>query len=116
MEQMTKHGEMTKKASACTFGALLAVILVPAGAARADTTDADFTQYLESHGIHLGTASQTVNMAHVMCQDLDAGYTQSDEVKQLTDANRLNEAQAKLFVGAATADYCPDKHPASRPS
>jgi Protein of unknown function (DUF732) len=114
--EMTKQGDMTKKIVASTFGALLAVSLVSAATARADTTDADFTQYLESHGIHLGTTSQTVNMAHVMCQDLDAGYTQADEVKQLTDANRLNEAQAKLFVGAATADYCPNKHPASKPS
>ena len=34
---------MTKKISACTFGALLAVILVPA-AAHADNTDAEFIQ------------------------------------------------------------------------
>src|SRR5271169_155963 len=112
---MTKQGKMAKKISACTFGALLAVILVPAAAARADNTDVEFTQYLGAHGVHLGTVSQTVNMARVMCQDLDAGYTQTDEVKQLTDAQRVNEAQAELFIGAATADYCPNKHPASRP-
>ena len=113
---MTKQREMIKKISACTFGALLAVILVPAAAARADNTDAEFTHYLDAHGVHLGTVSQTVNMARVMCQDLNAGYTQTDEVKQLTDANRLNQPQAELFIGAATADYCPDKHPARRPN
>jgi Protein of unknown function (DUF732) len=113
---MMKQREMTKRISACVFGGLLAVLLVPGGVARADQTDQDFTNFLQSHGIELGTTGQTVNMAHVMCQDLDAGYTQADEVKQLTDANRLNEAQAKLFVGAATADYCPNKHPASKPS
>jgi hypothetical protein len=88
---------------------------MPAATARADTTDAEFDQYLETHGVHLGTASQTVNIAQVMCQDLNDGFTQADEVKQLTDSNRLNEAQAEIFVGAATADYCPNKHPTSRP-
>ena len=49
-------------------------------------------------------------------QDLDAGYTEKDEVDQLTGAKRLNPGQAQLFVGAATADYCPQHHPASKPS
>ncbi len=106
---------MTKKICACTFGALLAVMLVPATVASADQTDADFTNYLDSHGIHLGTAPQTVNMARVMCHDLDAGYTQTDEVDQLTGAHRLSRAQAQLFVGAATADYCPNHHSPNRP-
>jgi hypothetical protein len=113
---MTKKidGRMTKKISACMFGALLAVFLVPAGA-RADTTDAEFTQYLEAHGIHLGTPSQTAGMARTMCQDLENGYTQKDEVTQLTDAQKLSQAQAEIFIGAATADYCPNKHPATPP-
>ena len=106
---------MTKKLSTCAFGALLALIVMPAGAAHADSTDADFINYLGSHGIHLGTASQTVNMAHAMCQDLNAGYTARDEVDQLLGAQRLTPAQAQVFIGAATADYCPDKHPASPP-
>ncbi|OBH07819.1 hypothetical protein A5696_21030 [Mycobacterium sp. E2699] len=111
-----KHREMTKKISACTFGALLAVVLVPAGAAHADQTDQDFTNFLQSHGINLGSPSQTVNMAHVMCKDLDAGYTEKDEVDQFTGAHRLNQDQAQMFVGAATADYCPSHHPASNPA
>ncbi len=106
---------MTKKICAGMFGALLAVVLVPAAVASADQTDSDFTNYLDSHGVHLGTASQTVNMARVMCHDLDAGYTQTDEVDQLTGAHRLSQAQAQLFVGAATADYCPKYHSPTRP-
>ena len=98
------------------FGALLAVMLVPAAVASADNTDADFSSYLESHGIQLGTASQTANMARTMCQDLAGGYTQTDEIDQLTGAHRLSQAQAQAFVGAATADYCPNKHPASPPT
>jgi opacity protein-like surface antigen len=108
--------EMTRKISACAFGALLAVLLVPAGVAQADQTDQDFNSFLQSHGINLGTAGQAVNMAHVMCQDLDAGYTEKDEVDQITGAHRLNQGQAQMFVGAATADYCPQHHPASKPS
>ena len=108
--------EMTKKISTCAFGALVAVALVPTGVARADQTDQDFTNFLQSHGVNLGTTAQTVNMARVMCKDLDAGYTEKDEVDQLTGAKRLNEGQAQLFVGAATADYCPQHHPASKPS
>jgi Protein of unknown function (DUF732) len=107
---------MRKKITAGTFGALLAVMLVPAGIAHADQTDADFNNFLASHGVQLGTVSQEVNMAHVMCQDLDAGYTQTDEVNQLTGAHRLNQTQAQLFVGAATANYCPNHHTSSRPS
>ncbi len=104
-----------KTMSACAFGAVLAVMLVPTGVARADQTDQDFTNFLSSHGINLGNTDQTVNMARVMCQDLNAGYTQKDEIDQLTGAHRLNEGQAELFVGAATADYCPGKHSPTRP-
>jgi Protein of unknown function (DUF732) len=107
--------EMTKKRSTCAFGALLALMVMPVAAASADTTDADFVNYLGSQGIHLGTASQTVNMAHAMCQDLTAGYTARDEVDQMLGAQRLTPAQAQVFIGAATADYCPDKHPATPP-
>ena len=114
--EMMKQREMTNKISACMFGALLAVMLVPATVARADQTDQDFTTFLQSHGVQVGTAAQAVNMAHVLCQDLDTGYTEKDEVDQLTGAQRLNQGQAQLFVGAATADYCPQHHPASRPS
>ena len=111
-----KQREITKKISTCALGALLAVMLVPAAAARADQTDQDFTSFVESHGVNLGSPTLTVKAAHVMCQDLDAGYTEKDEVDQLTGAQRLNQGQAQLFVGAATADYCPQHHPASKPS
>lgn len=104
-----------KTMCACALGAVLAVMLAPAGAARADQTDQDFTNFLSSHGINLGNTDQTVNMARVMCQDLSAGYTQKDEIDQLTGAHRLNQSQAELFVGAATADYCPGKHSPNRP-
>ena len=104
--------EMTKKISACTFGVLLAVMLAPAAVATADETDADFTNYLQSHGISLGP--QAVNMAKVMCQDLDSGYSQSDEVDQLTGSHKLTQQQAEFFIGAATASYCPGKHAPSK--
>ncbi|OBG29851.1 DUF732 domain-containing protein [Mycobacterium sp. E3198] len=104
-----------KKLPVCAFGALVAVLLVPAGVAHADQTDQDFTNFLSSHGINLGNTDQTVNMARVMCQDLNAGYTQKDEIDQLTGAHRLNQSQAEMFVGAATADYCPGKHSPTRP-
>ena len=117
MVKMTRQREKTTKVFACTFAALLAVVLVPAAVARADQTDQDFNNFLQSHGIsNLGSPAQTVNMARVMCQDLASGYTQKDEVDQLTGAHRLNQAQAETFIGAATADYCPQQHPASKPS
>ena len=116
MVEMTKQRATTGKTVACALGAVLAVMMMPAGVARADQTDQDFNNFLQSKGVHLGNASQTVNMAHVMCQDLNAGYTQKDEVDQLTGSQRLNEAQAELFVGAATADYCPGKHNGTRPA
>jgi hypothetical protein len=98
------------------LGVLLGFMLVPAATSHADTTDADFATYLANHDIHLGTASQTLRMAHATCQDLDAGYTQKDEILQLTAARQLSQAQAQEFVGAATADYCPSKHPDSPPA
>jgi hypothetical protein len=106
--------EMTKKICAGAFGALLAVMLVPGGAARAD--DGDFTSYLSSHGISLGSPGQEVNMARTMCQDLDAGYSQKDEVDQLTGTHKLTQQQAETFIGAATAEYCPGKHSSNKPS
>lgn len=105
---------MIKEIGAWASVALFAAML-PTAVARADTADADFNNYLGAHGIHLGTPAQTVNMARVMCQDLDAGYTQRDEVDQLTGAHRLNQQQAQLFVGAATAEYCPSHHNSSPP-
>jgi hypothetical protein len=107
--------KMKKKLSTCAFGALLALTVMPIAVARADSTDADFVDYLNAQGVHLGTASQTVDMAHALCQDLNAGYTERDEVDQLLGAQRLNPAQAQVFVGAATADYCPGKHQESPP-
>ncbi|HTY31880.1 DUF732 domain-containing protein [Mycobacterium sp.] len=107
---------MTITMCASAFGALLAVGLMPAAVAHADQTDQDFNSFLQSHGIDVGSPAQTVNMAHVMCKDLDAGYTEKDEVDQFTGAHRLNQDQAQMFVGAATADYCPQHHPASKPA
>jgi len=62
--------------SACTFGVLLAVMLAPAAVARADQTDQDFNNFVQSHGVNLGTPAFNVKAAHTMCQDLDAGYTE----------------------------------------
>jgi hypothetical protein len=107
-------GEMKTKIAACAFGTLLAAMLVPGGVARAD--DADFNNYLQAHGINLGSPAQAVNMAHVMCQDLDAGYSQKDEVDQLTGSHKLTQQQAEAFIGAATAEYCPGKHSPNKPS
>jgi hypothetical protein len=116
MEEMMKHREMTKKISACTFGLLLGVMLAPGPVAHADQTDQDFNNFLQSQGVNLGSPAFTVNAAHTMCSDLDAGYNERDEVAQLTGAHRLNWGQAQTFVAAATADYCPQHHPASKPS
>jgi hypothetical protein len=100
-----------KKMRECMLGAAMALMLAPAAVASADNTDnkdVEFTNYLASSGIHLGTPSQTGNMGRTMCQDLAAGYTQNDEVDQLK--LRMDQSQARLFVLAATAEYCPDKH------
>ena len=111
-----KQRKRTTKISACTFGVLLAVMLAPGAVAHADQTDQDFNNFLQSHGVNLGTPAFTVQAAHTMCSDLDAGYNERDEVAQLTGAHRLNWDQAQTFVSAATADYCPQHHPESKPS
>jgi hypothetical protein len=108
--------EMTKKMYACAFGAALAVMLAPAGAAVADETDAEFANYLAAHGVSLGSPAHAVSLARTLCQDLEGGNTQKDEVDQLTDSNKLTQDQAEFFVGAATADYCPGKHQPSPPA
>jgi hypothetical protein len=106
--------EMTKKICAAAFGGLLAVMVLPGGVAHAD--DADFTGYLSAHGISLGSPAAEVNMARTMCKDLDSGYTQKDEVDQLTGKGHLSQQQAEMFIGAATAEYCPGKHSPNKPS
>ena len=95
----------TKKMYACAFGAAVAVMLAPAGVASADQTDAEFATYLSAHGINLGSPAHVVSLARTLCQDLEGGNT---------DSHQLTQEQAELFVGAATADYCPSKHPSSR--
>lgn len=111
---MTKR-RLSLAAVAGPVGVLVAVLLVPAGVAHADQTDQDFTAFLQSHGINLGSPALTLKAAHTMCQDLDAGYTEKDEVDQLTGGHRMSPQQAQMFVGAATADYCPQHHPESKP-
>jgi hypothetical protein len=99
---------LTTKITACTFGALLAVMLGPAAVAHADAKDDEFTNFLTTHGINVGTASQTGNIARELCNELDAGNSQADEEDQLTGpAPKLSQEQAAFFVGAATAAYCP---------
>ncbi|BBZ46714.1 DUF732 domain-containing protein [Mycobacterium parmense] len=107
---------ITKKTSVIALGALLTALVVPTAVASADSTDADFSNYLNSAGIHLGTTAQTAKMAQVMCQDLDAGFTQNDEITQFTGSHRLDKDQAQLFVGAATAEYCPSHHNSNKPA
>ena len=107
--------EMTKKIFACTFGAALAVMLAPAGVASADGTDTEFANYLQAHGVNLGSPSYVVSLALTLCQDLEGGNTQKDEVAELTNSHKLTQDQAEFFVGAATADYCPGKHQPSPP-
>jgi alcohol dehydrogenase class IV len=108
--------EMTKKMFACAYGAALAVMLAPVGAASADSTDTEFANYLQAHGINLGSASHAADLARTMCQDLENGNAQKDEVDELTNTHKLTQDQAEIFVGAATADYCPAKHPPSKPA
>ncbi|MBW0015464.1 DUF732 domain-containing protein [Mycobacterium sp.] len=110
-----KQRKTTQKIGACAFGAVLAAMLVPASVAHADQTDQDFTNFVQSHGANLGTPTFNVNAAHTVCHDLDAGFTERDEVSQITGAHRLNWDQAQTFVAAATADYCPQHHPADKP-
>ncbi|OBI17689.1 hypothetical protein A5712_23155 [Mycobacterium sp. E2327] len=111
-----KQHRIVGKISACALGALATLMLAPSSVARADQTDQDFTEYLQAHGVDLGGPAMDVKAAQVMCKDLDAGYSQKDEIDQLTGSHRLNQGQAQMFVAAATADYCPAKHPASKPS
>jgi hypothetical protein len=106
--------KMTKKICAAAFGALLAVMVAPGGIASAN--DGDFTSYLSEHGISLGSPAQEVNMARTMCQDLETGYSQKDEIDQLTGSHKLSQQQAEMFIGAATAEYCPGKHSPNKPS
>jgi hypothetical protein len=107
---------MKKKIAAIAFGALLTGMWVPGAVAHADQNDQDFADYLASHGINVGTPAQAVSMAQTMCQDLEAGYSQKDEIDQLTGTHKLTQAQAETFIGAATADYCPGKHSPNKPS
>ena len=107
---------MTKKISGWAFGALMAVVLAPSGLAHADPTDdLDFYQHLQAHGINLGSESHVVQMAQTLCQDLNSGYSQKDMVDLMTGSG-LTQDQAARFIGAATGEYCPDKHPATKPA
>jgi Protein of unknown function (DUF732) len=113
---MMKQLETIKKVSACTLGALLAVVFAPGAIAHADPTDQDFNNFLQSHGASLGAPAFNVKAAQTMCHDLDSGYNQRDEVAQLTGSHRLDWGKAQTFVAAATANYCPQHHPDSKPS
>ncbi|MEI7714947.1 MAG: DUF732 domain-containing protein [Mycobacterium sp.] len=110
--------EMTKKISRWSIGALMLAMVTSPSLAHADnsTDDMDFYQHLQAHGINLGTLQYTVNVAMTLCQDLNAGDSQKDEIDELTQSGLLTQEQAERFVGAATGEYCPDKHPGAKPS
>lgn len=111
-EAMRMIGALAKKLSACAFGALLMAMLVPGAMAHADQTAVEFNNYLVAHGLNLGGPDQAAKVAHLMCQDLDAGFTHADAVQELTKHD-LSEAQAELFVSGATVYYCPWHKPKS---
>ena len=62
-----KRRDLTK-ISACAFGALLAVMVVPSTVAHADQTDQDFTNFLQTHGVNLGSTALDVKAAQTMCK------------------------------------------------
>lgn len=103
-------GGVAKKSFASVFGLLVALTLVPAAVARADQTDVEFNNYLVSHGLNLGGPDKSARVARLACQDLDAGFTQADAVKELTKHD-LNQAQAQIFVSGAIVYYCPKHKP-----
>jgi Protein of unknown function (DUF732) len=102
---------LTTKLTVCAFGAVLAVMLGPAAVGRADAKDDEFTNFLATHGINLGTSSHTADIAREMCQQMEDGYTQGEEEQELEGGaiSKLSPDQAVFFVGAATAAYCPKK-------
>jgi len=108
--------DMTKKISGWALGALVVAVMTPMTLAHADTgDDLDFYQHLLAHGINLGSESHVIQMAQTLCQDLNSGYSQKDMVDLMTGAG-LTQEQAARFIGAATGEYCPDKHPSTKPS
>jgi Protein of unknown function (DUF732) len=107
MEQMTKHGEITKKASAFAFGALLAVILVPAAAAQADTTDNAFVAALHAHGIYHEAPQSAITAGHLVCHQLALGKTEQQVATDVMNSSSLDGNNAGYFVAVAERAYCP---------
>ena len=108
---------MTKKILGWALGAVVAAMVAPSALAHADPTDdLDLYQHLLAHGINLGSEAKVIQMAQTLCQDLNSGYSQKDMIDLMTGTGNLTQEQAARFIGAATGEYCPDKHPSTKPA
>jgi hypothetical protein len=92
---------------------LLAITLVPANAARADTADDNFVKNLADQGI-TGDPNQLIAEGHTVCDDVSNSHLATNAPRwtnwpalgPVMGDLHLSLFQARFFINAAESAYC----------
>jgi Protein of unknown function (DUF732) len=93
---------------------LLVIIAAPTGVAGADPTDDNFVAGLADQGI-TGDPNQLIAEGHTVCDDVAGshlatnapGFVNAPALGPVMGDLHLSLFQAKFFINAAEAAYCP---------
>lgn len=106
--------EFNVKMSARICKVLLAIALMPAGVAGADTSDDSFLKALADQGI-IGDPNQLITEGHTVCDDVSGSHlatnaprwTNFPALGPVMGDLHLSLFQARFFINAAESAYCP---------
>ena len=88
------------------LAAVLALALLSAGVAHADSNDDDFTQRVNNNGV-IGAPADLINNAHAACSLLGSGDTPDVVRDALVTQLHLTPNRAAIFVALSATHYCP---------
>ncbi len=110
--RLTHQSGGTIKKFVRLVGALLAIALIPAGAARADTADDAFVKALADQGI-TGDPDQLIAAGHGVCDNVSRlatgppRWARFSALGPVMGELQINAWQAGFVISAAENAYCP---------
>jgi hypothetical protein len=91
--------------------AAVAMGLVTAGPANADSTNLKYEHDLKAAGFYADNGDGTfLSLGHSSCARMDAGASSALLVRELYQNSDLSRDQAQQFVNITISDLCPWNH------
>jgi hypothetical protein len=89
-------------------GAAIALSVIVAAPAHADTAERAYIKVLDDNNIHYGTRSHGLLMGHAVCTALEASeFTPETVVEALRRGERITYEDAAAVAAAAIVIFCP---------